>query len=192
MNVYIKFFFPLIFLLSIRFFVPFANASATSPIPPLNPNAPARLPASIEGRPLVPDFGCFWSFEPSSANPESWRPFVDAVAKTNAFDALAITLRNQNYFVDNSEAVKATQQAVLYALEKYGIKTILDLDVRIARHDFEKAFPDLLQERLFFQEERTSDSNSLSFSFSASNLQDHYSGKTPYFVRGGRVLKAWA
>lgn len=192
MNVCIRFFFSLLFLLSLHFFIPCANASATSPCSPLNPNAPARLPDSIEGRSLVPDFGCFWSFEPSSANPESWRPFVDAVAKTNAFDSLAITLRNQNYFVDNPEAVKATQEAVLYALEKYGIKTILDLDVRIARHDFEKAFPDLLQERLFFQEERTSDSDSISFSFSASNLQDHYSGKTPYFVCGGRVLRAWA
>ncbi len=192
MNVYKRIIFPLLFLLSSHLFIQSVNASKSAPVSPLNPNAPARLPNSIEGRTLVPDFGCFWSFEPSNENPESWRPFVDAVAKANAFDALAITLRNQNYFADNPEAVKATQSAAQYALEKYGIKTLLDLDVRIARHDFEKIFPDLLQERLFFQEREKSDADLISFSFSAPILKDHYSGKTPYFVRGGRVLRAWA
>ena len=159
-------------------------------IPPLNPSFPDRLPAEIDGRPVVPDVGCFWSFAPEG---DSYKELVDAVAPYGAFDVLTITLRSNNSLIGNEQALETTKKAVEYAKERYGIKTILDIDLRIARYDFEKERPDLAQERLLFQEaDAVGDGENLIMNFTAPNLSDHYTGNLPYYVRCGRVVKAWA
>ena len=161
---------------------------------PLVPDAPGRLPQSIENRPVTPDMGCFWSikYQPEDQSFASFKPFIDAVGPTNAFDVLSITLRDLTFFADNRAAVDATKEAVEYAFQHYGIRTVLDLDLRIARHDFEKARPDLALERLFFQnQELAAENEEIKFSFETSILTDHYSGAVPYFVRGARLVKAW-
>ena len=156
---------------------------------PLVPYAPGRLPRQIDGRAVLPDIGCFWSFDLDGDN---YKNMIDAVAPTNAFDVLAITLRAQKFFDGNQEAVAATKRATEYALEKYGISTVLDLDLRIARYDFEKVRPDLSQERLLFAcKETTNDNQNIVFTLKADVLSDHYAGSVPYYVRGGRVVKAW-
>lgn len=157
--------------------------------PPLNPSFPDRLPTEVAGRSVVPDFGCFWSFD---LDGESYRSLVDAIAPYSAFDVLTLTLRSNNSIVENEKAIEATKKAVDYAQERYGIKTILDIDLRIARYDFEKEHPDLAQERLLFQEaEVTGEGEVLTLEFIASNLSDHYTGNLPYYVRGGRLVKVW-
>ncbi|MGI6401460.1 MAG: hypothetical protein ACOX0A_05030 [Thermoguttaceae bacterium] len=156
----------------------------------LVPDAPGRLPRQIDDRPVLPDFGCFWSF---SLEGDDYKKQIDAIAPTNAFDVLGVTLRNLSFFDNNEKAVAVTREAVEYAKEKYGIATLLDLDLRIARYDFEKKRPELAQERLFFQKAETSgDAQQLVFSFETPVLTDHYAGSRPYYVRGGRVVKAWA
>ena len=171
-------------------FVTFATEAAVAiEAPPLVPNAPGRLPEFIDGRPVLPDIGCFWSF---NIEGENYKNMIDAVAPTNAFDVLSITLRSQKFFDDNQEAVAATKRAAEYALEKYGVKTLLDLDLRIARYDFEKTCPDLSQERLLFaRKEIVSDEQNIVFTLKTDVLSDHYTGSAPYYVRGGRVVKAW-
>ena len=159
-------------------------------IPPLNSDATDRLPQTVDGRFLVPDIGCFWSF---SADGDEYKKLIDAVAPTGAFDVLTITLRSNNSIVGNSQALQTTKKAVEYARDKYGIRTLLDIDLRIARYDFEKRYPDLLQERLLFKEQPyTERERRASFHFEAPNLTDHYTGNLPYYSRGGRVVKAWA
>ncbi|MBP5621607.1 MAG: hypothetical protein J6X44_06285, partial [Thermoguttaceae bacterium] len=103
--------------------------------PPLNPSYPDRLPVEIDGRPVVPDVGCFWSFDPAG---DSYKKLADAVAPYGAFDVLTITLRSNNSLVGNKQALETTKKAVEYARDRYGINTILDIDLRIARYDFEK------------------------------------------------------
>ncbi|MBQ9873935.1 MAG: hypothetical protein IJM30_05695 [Thermoguttaceae bacterium] len=164
------------------------GASLAKEFPPLNPVAPDRLPTEIEGRPVAPDVGCFWSF---GLEGDEYKHLVDAVAPYGAFDVLTITLRSNFSLVDNAKAVETTRKAVEYARDKYGIKSILDIDLRIARHDFERERPDLAQERLYFQERELSE-GATETGFLAPNLTDHYTGNAPYFVRGGRVVKAWA
>lgn len=170
-------------------------------LPFLNPDHPNRLPASFEGKPILPDFGCFWSF--SSLDDDSYKTFPDAVAPSGAFDAFYLTLRSHEKIVDNQPLLEKTRQAVEYARAQYGIGTLLDIDVRIARKEFAQQYPDLLQERLFLDEKeldftvpnRKESSNSapksLEFLFQTGSLTDHYTGKYPYSIQGNRLAKAW-
>lgn len=158
---------------------------------PLNPTAPGRLPATLDGLRLAPDFGCFWGF---NVDGDDYRALFDAVEPTGAFDALTITLRSLPRFDGNAAAVGATKKAVEYARER-GVGAILDVDLRIARYDFEAARPELSQERIYFKE---LDLRTLGgadgrgeLTFEAPNLNDHYAGARPFYVRGARFVKAW-
>lgn len=158
---------------------------------PLNPASPGRLPKTLDGLRLAPDFGCFWGF---SVEGEDYRTLFDVVEPTGAFDALTITLRSLPRFDGNAAAVAATKKAVEYAKER-GVGAILDVDLRIARYDFEAARPDLSQERIYFKE---LDLRALDgaegrgeLAFEAPNLNDHYAGARPFYVRGARFVKAW-
>ncbi|MBP3532530.1 MAG: hypothetical protein J6K25_15350 [Thermoguttaceae bacterium] len=158
---------------------------------PLNPEAPGRLPKTLDGLRLAPDFGCFWGF---SVDGNDYRTLFDVVEPTGAFDALTITLRSLPRFDGNAAAVAATRKAVEYAKER-GVGAILDVDLRIARYDFEAARPELSQERIYFKE---LDLRTLGeadgrgeLTFEAPNLNDHYAGARPFYVRGARFVKAW-
>ena len=158
---------------------------------PLNPEAPGRLPKTLDGLRLAPDFGCFWGF---GVNGDDYRTLFDVVEPTGAFDALTITLRSLPRFDGNAAAVAATKKAVEYAAER-GVGAILDVDLRIARYDFEATRPDLSQERIYFKE---TDLRTLGeadgrgeLTFEAPNLNDHYAGARPFYVRGARFVKAW-
>ena len=158
---------------------------------PLNPTAPGRLPKTLDGLRLAPDFGCFWGF---SVDGDDYRTLFDTVEPTGAFDALTITLRSLPRFDGNADAVAATKRAVEYARER-GVGAILDVDLRIARYDFEAARPDLSQERIYLKELdlRTvggADGRG-ELAFEAPNLNDHYAGARPFYVRGARFVKAW-
>lgn len=155
----------------------------------LNTAAPDRLPAQIDGRPVTPDLGCFWSFKLEG---EDYKKQVDCVAPYGAFDALTITLRSNNTLLDNSLALDYAKKATEYARDRYGIGTMLDIDLRIARYDFEKQRPDLAQERLLFKEVEVNKNVDIVLPFNAQNLSDHYTGNLPYYVRGGRLVRAWA
>ena len=166
-----------------------ATFSFGEEVAPLNSVAPDRLPAKIENRAITPDLGCFWAFELGN---EDYKTQVDALAPVGAFDALTLTLRANNTIVDNQKAIETTKKAVEYAREKYGIGALLDVDLRIARYDFEKERPDLTQERLCFKESALEGAEgAFELKFSSPNLSDHYTGNLPYYVRGGRVVKAW-
>lgn len=158
---------------------------------PLNPTAPGRLPATLDGLRLAPDFGCFWGF---GVDGDDYRGLFDVVEPTGAFDALTITLRSLPRFDGNAAAVAATKKAVEYAKER-GVGAILDVDLRIARYDFEAARPELSQERILFKELdlRTldADGGKAALAFEAPNLNDHYAGARPFYVRGARFVKAW-
>ena len=169
----------------------FYSVVAGADAPLLNPAAPNRLPLTFEGKALPPELGCFWSYADDDAK---LRDFVDAVGPSCAFNALVLTTRSLNHIVDNEAAVERTRRAVEYAKTRFGIDALLDIDLRIARYDFEKARPDLDQERLLFQEQslQLSETEETIFHFQAPVLNDHYTGNNPYFVRGGRFVKAWA
>ncbi len=158
---------------------------------PLNPEALGRLPQTLDGLRLAPDFGCFWGF---NVDGDDYRGLFDAVEPTGAFDALTITLRSLPRFDGNAVAVAATKKAVEYAKER-GVGAILDVDLRIARYDFEAARPELSQERIYFKEldlRTIGEANGRGeLNFEAPNLNDHYAGARPFYVRGARFVKAW-
>ena len=171
-----------------------AASSQAKEYEPLNPTAPDRLPKELDGRSVTPEIGCFWSYGDDWSNGQGdvYKNQIDAEAPYGAFDAVLLTLRSCNTIVGNEKARDAAKKAAEYARERYGIGTLLDIDVRIARYDFEKARPDLAQERLLFMEtEIAGEGEKGNLKFSCPNLSDHYTGNAPYFVRGGRVVKAW-
>ncbi len=158
---------------------------------PLEPSAPDRLPRTIDGRFITPELGGFWTFDLKETEYPIEKD-VDAIANCGAFDALTLTLRQQNSLWNYPLAHDVTKRAVEYGLTK-NIGALLDVDLRIARFDFEKKRPELAQERLFFVEAETdSDEDLVEVEFEAPCLEDHYTGNLPYYVRGARVVKAWA
>ena len=155
--------------------------------PPCSDN-PGRLPTFFDGDVVAPDLGCFWSFD---SDEDNFRRFIDVVAPTNAFDALTLTTRGLDTIIDNTTATEKVKRAVEYARDEYGVGALLDIDVRIARYDFEKERPELSQERLYFQELGFDSGKDLQFHFHAPVLSDHYTGNRPYYVRGARFVRAW-
>lgn len=167
-------------------------AAQESARPALNPAASDRLPTRVDGRPVAPELGCFWSFKEPGG--DDYKDYIDAIGPVGAFDGLVLTLRGLPSLDGNAAAVATTKEAVEYAREKFGIGTLLDVDLRIARSDFEKRFPNLLQERLLFKEVdlRTPDADGkVRLALEAANLSDHYTGNYPYFVRGARLVRFW-
>lgn len=156
---------------------------------PLNPTAPDRLPAQFEGQTIAPDLGCFWS---PKLEGDECKKHIDAVAPYGAFDVLTLTVRSHNTILDNQTLHDVAKKTVEYARDRYGVKTILDIDLRIARYDFEKERPDLAQERLMFKEAAPADGDKIVVGFNCPKLTDHYTGNLPYYVRGGRLVRAWA
>ena len=155
-------------------------------MPCLNPKHPDRQPDTFNGRLIPPDIGCFW---PGAGSLESVKAFVDHTGKNGAFDAFCLTVRGLTSLRDNPQNVDIVQKGTAYALDRYGIGAHLDIDLRIARLDFEKEHPTLLQEELFLEEKENG--SSLEFVMQARDLFDHYTGIAPYYVKGSRFLKAW-
>ena len=113
----------------------------------LVPDAPGRLPRQIDDRPVLHDFGCFWSF---SLEGDDYKKQIDAIAPTNAFDALGVTLRNLSFFDNNEKAVAVTRKrsnTQKRSTESPRFSTLIfELLAMIL-----KKRPELAQERLFFQ-----------------------------------------
>ena len=170
----------------------FAGLSATAAallgaeMPCLNPDHPDRQPISFNGRLIPPDIGCFWRGTGPAAEIKA---FADHVGKDGAFDAFCLTVRGLESFSDNPQNEDDVRQGVEYAFSQYGIGAHLDIDLRIARLDFERKYPNRLQEQLFLEEKEAG--APLEFVMKANDLNDHYTGVAPYYVRGARFLKAW-
>ncbi|MDO5308775.1 MAG: hypothetical protein Q4G03_04715 [Planctomycetia bacterium] len=163
-------------------------ALSAEPAAQLNPEAADRLPSTWQGNVVTPDLGCFWNV----AEQNDPKEYVDIIAPWGAFDALTLTTRSNSWILNNHELIAKTKDAVAYARDKYGIKTLIDIDLRIARYDFEKLRPDLAQERLYFKEVSLKSEESVTtLEFGAPTLTDHYTGNKPYFVRGARLVQVW-
>ncbi len=159
---------------------------------PLVPDHPERLPQSLDGRTIAPDLGCFWSIRPSfQQNWDEYKGYLDTVGGTGAYDAFLLTIRSLNSLTDMPNHIRNMRDAAEYAQKRLGIGVLLDIDLRISRTDFEKKYPQLLQERLCLASDEFKE-KALEMNFSMSQLSDHYTGNYPYYVRKNRFIKAWS
>lgn len=144
----------------------------------------------------VPEIGCwFWNdeafYEPGEPGHRAREKFLDTIAEYQAFDTLVVSPRSRTD-LDDPALHEAVKDAVITAREKFGIKTLLDADIRMARHSYVDAHPDKCQEKLLFAKSESTGETEVRLSFSAGQLTDHYTGgQGPYTVLKNRLVRSW-
>ncbi|MDD3468546.1 MAG: hypothetical protein PHE53_01035 [Thermoguttaceae bacterium] len=160
-------------------------------MPLVNPEHASRLPEAVDGKKIASQLGCWFMHSEQCFEPNGYRPFLDTVASRGAFDILCASAR-----LDNATApqmVEMFDANTRYAEQRYGVHMILDLDMRMARREFAKRYPHALQERLQLEEKPLQPvDSSTNFTFTASELTDHYTGDYPYTVQGARLVRVWS
>lgn len=144
-----------------------------------------RLP---EG--MLPVIGC-WFWHEGEMEPLGYRPFLDTVNRHAPYNLLTTSLRLPRREILDADVHAQIKEAVDYA-QQYGLGIVLDLDVRLARAAFAKAYPDELQEMLRLREVELKDSGEASITIASESLSDHYTSRTtPYVATAGRLVRVY-
>ncbi|MCE5307585.1 MAG: hypothetical protein LLG20_08070 [Acidobacteriales bacterium] len=97
-----------------------------------------RLPSS-----LPPEIYAWFWMEPEF-QPDGYRAFIDLIAEHSNFGLLTTSPRVPSREVTEPETHDQVKRAVLYAHSR-GLRVAFDLDVRLARGEFRKQYPDQQQ-----------------------------------------------
>lgn len=145
-----------------------------------------RLPAGV-----LPSLGC-WFWTTAEFQSEGYQPFLDLVGRHAAFNLLTTSLRVPQHEVTESEVHDQIGRAAAYA-QRYGMKLVMDLDVRLARRAFQQAHPGELQEMLRLREVELSPTGEVSLTITADAPGDHYTfATTPYLPVASRLVRVYA
>jgi hypothetical protein len=148
--------------------------------------ASPRLPDDV-----LPVIGC-WFWLESEFAPNGYRPYVDLVAEHATYNLLTTTLRVAQRELTDNDVHAQIKAAAGYARQR-GIGMVVDLDVRLARAAFQRAYPDELQEMLRLREVELTDSGEVTSSIEPETLTDHYTHRaTPYVPLAGRLVRVYA
>ncbi len=140
----------------------------------VNP-ASLRLPKDI-----LPVIGAwFWSDE--DMNPEGYKKFIDVAAVHSPYNLLTTSIRIEGQEVIKKSVHDHVKMAVEYAKSK-SIGIALDMDVRLARNEFQARYPDEQQELLRLHEVKLSSSDTATTVFHSIDLSDHMTGRTNHYV----------
>ncbi|HPN34898.1 MAG TPA: hypothetical protein PK843_10305 [bacterium] len=165
----------------------FAQESA-----PVNPEHPGRLPDTFLGRRIAPQIGCWFPRADDVLEPGGFKSPLDALGRSGAFDLLCVSSRSTQNESDSDSSVKFLNQAADYARKKYGVRLVLDAEIRLSRKSFFKAHPECSQERLQLVERLQSHGQKLEIRLKADALSDHYTHNYRYEVLGCRLIKVWS
>ncbi len=169
----------------------FSRAFSGESKPLVNPEHASRLPEMMDGKKIAPQLGCWFMRSEQCFEPNGYRPFLDTVASRGAFDILCASARLDN--ATDPQMVEMFDANTQYAEKQYGVHMILDLDMRMARREFARRYPNALQERLQLEEKPLQSSDSFTdFTFTASALTDHYTGSYPYTPQASRFVRVWS
>ncbi|MCX7047540.1 MAG: hypothetical protein NTX50_18905 [Candidatus Sumerlaeota bacterium] len=147
---------------------------------------PTRSPSDV-----LLSIGC-WFWTDAEFQPEGYRPFLDTVSSHAAFNLLTTSLRVQGREVTDAATHDQIAKAADYARRR-DMKLVMDLDVRLARRAFQRAYPDELQEMLRLREIPLSDAGEVTLAIAADTLSDHYTARTtPYLPVAGRLVRVYA
>jgi hypothetical protein len=147
--------------------------------------AVTRLPFTMS-----PSLGC-WFWTAAEFEPHGYRPFLDLVGKHSAFTLLTASLRVPNREVTDLPVRKQIEAAAEYA-SHLGMRLVMDLDVRLARLAFQRAFPDELQEMLRLREVPLKEEGQVTISIQADVPSDHYTfAAIPYVPVWGRLVRVY-
>ncbi len=108
------------------------------------------------------------------------------------YNLLTTTIRAPNKEVTDKAVHDQIQEAVLHA-RRLGMEIAMDLDVRLARAAFQKAYPDELQEMLRLREIALPDAGEAMAKIASEHLSDHYTFRaTPYVALAGRLVRVYS
>lgn len=149
------------------------------------PATSTRLPAGV-----LPSLGC-WFWSEAEFQPEGYRPFLDLVGQHAAFNRLTTSLRVPQREVTEPAVQDQIGRAAAYA-QRYGMKLVMDLDVRLARRAFQEAHPGELQEMLRLRETALDKPEDALLTIAADVPGDHYTfATTPYVPVASRLVRVY-
>jgi len=149
-------------------------------------NTSLHLPVGV-----YPVLGCwFWTEEEIKS--EGYRTYIDLAGKHAAFNCLTTSLRIPNWEITDRYIHDQVRSASEYAKQN-GIGIAMDLDVRLARKDFHKRYPDEMQEMLRLKEVDLSSTGTIEIKITPAVMGDHYTyNTTPYIPLSGRLERVYA
>jgi hypothetical protein len=157
------------------------EAASTS----INESIAMRMPKDV-----YPVLGC-WFWTEDEIKPEGYRAYIDMVGKHAAYDYLTTSLRIRNWEITDSYIHDQIRHATEYARQR-GIGIAMDLDVRLARKDFQKRYPDEMQEMLRLREVNLCNTGTIETQITSAALGDHYTyNATPYIPLSGRLERVY-
>ena len=168
------------------------NGNKTLPLqndlPLLNEKNPNLLPLNAG---IAPELCCWFVTGVEDFQNDDYKLWLDSMARRGSFELLTTSPRQPPEIVDPMfhDWIKRAND---YAFDRYGVRLVFDLDIRLARQAFAKQYPNAQQERLIFLEIPIPPQGTLELPFQVTELNDHYTGgMTPYLVLGNRFLKSW-
>jgi len=147
--------------------------------------ASPRLPDGAQ-----PTIGA-WFISDEFFEPDGYRPYVDLYAEHSPYDLLTTSFRVSQREVTEPAFHDLIKEAVAYARSR-GLDVALDLDVRLAREAFRKAYPDEQQEMLRLRTVLLEAAGEVEFAIASDTLTDHMTGNTtPYIPLSGRLVRVY-
>ena len=140
---------------------------------------------------IMPVLGC-WFWSEVEFESEGYKPFIDQVSLHSPYNLLTTSLRVPEKEVTDVDVHAQIKAAAIYA-QKRGIPIVMDLDVRLARREFEEKYPDEMQEMLLLQEIKLSTKDPTEAVVHSLDLTDHYTGQTTHYISlSGSLLRVYA
>ena len=129
---------------------------------------------------VMPTLGC-WFWAEAEFEPNGYKQFIDQFSLHSAYNYLTMSMRIPEKEVTDVDVYEQIKAAAIYARD-HGVPMVTDLDVRLARREFEAKYPDELQEMLLLQELTLSTKNSVDAVIHSFDLSDHYTGQTTNYI----------
>ncbi len=163
---------------------PYLDSGRTADSPAVR-TGQTRLPPDV-----LPSLGC-WFWTEAEFQPAGYRPFLDLVGRHAAFNLLTTSLRVPRREVSESAVHDQIDRAAVYA-QRYGLRLVMDLDVRLARQAFQQAHPEELQEMLRLRGVELAATGEVSLTIAADVPGDHYTfATTPYVPVASRLVRVY-
>jgi len=149
------------------------------------PTASVRLPGE------VPPVIAVWAWLEWTFAPGGYEDHIEMVAGHSGVNLLATTIRAPGRLLTDAAVHDQIKRGAEYA-GRFGIRTAMDLDVRLAREAFQKAYPDELQEMLRLREVVLKGDGEATLSVRCEKLSDHYTFLSGYVQQAGRLVRVYA
>ncbi len=147
---------------------------------------PFRLP-----REVLPVMAT-WAWNEVQFEPDGYRHMLDLYRDHSAYNVITTTLRVAKREITDQEVHDQIKRAAAYARQQ-SMALAMDLDVRLARSAFRKAYPGECQEMLRLREVDLPESGTVVLTIPSATPRDHYTSQTtPYVPLSGRLVRVYS